>query len=312
METNKVIGIHKEGSINFEFNKGTYLKNILIDFIQKNTNKIKENKDNISYNNANIQNNYENDNNINLINFNIEENNNFNQLNSIKFEDEIYDDGNKPGQKFSVIFKNQFAKKTVLLLIPNRTIDEMLTAYLKKIKKPEFIGRKHDPYSPRFIYNNNTLSFGDKTKILKLFKWSLHPTIFVFCQNNLISLPQSQNNKSSKIKDCKNDKNIICKLIKYILILTILILMYFLYFLSLEECNEEFRYYIEYRFVEKRIKNEIFSCIIIELMMQLIIQLINHKYISKLHIIHIILVSGYYYYRGHELNFPFAHLFYLF
>ena len=72
LETNKVIGIHKEGSINFEFNKGTYLKNILIDFIQKNTNKIKENKDNISYNNANIQNNYENDNNINLINFNIE------------------------------------------------------------------------------------------------------------------------------------------------------------------------------------------------------------------------------------------------
>ena len=35
LETNKVIGIHRGGSINFEFNKGTYLKFPLKDFINK-------------------------------------------------------------------------------------------------------------------------------------------------------------------------------------------------------------------------------------------------------------------------------------
>ena len=210
LETNKVIGIHKGGSINFKFNKGTYLKYILIDFIQNNKNKIKEKQYNINNNNVNIHNN-DNYNNMNLNNFNIEGNNFLNQLNNIKFDDEIYDDGKKPGLKYSVIFKNQFDNKNVLLLKGNRTVDEMLTAFLKKIKKPEFIGQKNDPYSPIFIYNNSTLSFGDKTLILKLFK-SLNPIIIVLWQSNIISVTHSQNNKWSKIKDCRNYKNIICKL----------------------------------------------------------------------------------------------------
>ena len=40
LETNKVIGIHKEGSTHFNFNKGTFLKYPLKDFLEKRNNKI--------------------------------------------------------------------------------------------------------------------------------------------------------------------------------------------------------------------------------------------------------------------------------
>jgi len=187
LKSNKVIGIHKEGSINFEFNKGTYLKYILIDFIQKNTNKINENQYSIiNNNNVNIQNNYENYNKMYINNFNIEENNYFNQLNNIKFETDIYDDRNKPGQiKINVNFKNNYGQITNLIFNPNRTVDEMLTAYLKKIKRPELIGKKHNP---RFIYNLKDLLFGDKTLLSNLTSsWSIE--IFVSWPNTAIGGP---------------------------------------------------------------------------------------------------------------------------
>ena len=69
LETNKVIGIHKEGSINFDFNKGTFLKYPLIDFIKK-YEKIFGNQDNNILNNPNV-NNIQN-----------EKNNHFNQINN--------------------------------------------------------------------------------------------------------------------------------------------------------------------------------------------------------------------------------------
>ena len=169
LETNKVIGIHKEGSINFEFNKGIYLKYILIDFIQKNTNKINENQYSfIHNNNINSQNNYENFNNIPFNNFNIGENNYFNKFNNIKFEDDIYDDRNKPGQKkFNVYFRNNLGQTISLIFNPNRTVDEILTAYLKKIKKQKFNSQKDNP---KFLFNGKLLYFGDKTVISNLFK----------------------------------------------------------------------------------------------------------------------------------------------
>jgi len=69
LETNKVIGIHKEGSINFDFNKGTFLKYPLIDFIKK-YKKIIGNQDNNILNNPNV-NNIQN-----------KKNNHFNQINN--------------------------------------------------------------------------------------------------------------------------------------------------------------------------------------------------------------------------------------
>ena len=38
LETNKIIGIHKEASINFNFNKGTFLKNPINEYIEKKIN----------------------------------------------------------------------------------------------------------------------------------------------------------------------------------------------------------------------------------------------------------------------------------
>ena len=170
LENNKVIGIHKEGSINFEFNKGTYLKYPLIDFIQKNKNKI---NNDIIYNipsSANIQNSKYNNMSYNI---NMGINNNFNQINNYsninenilinQYEEEIYDDRNKPGfQKMNVFFQSTNEELITLILNQNRTVEEMLTIYLKTIKKPELIGQKSNP---RFIYNAENLYFGDKRLI---------------------------------------------------------------------------------------------------------------------------------------------------
>jgi V8-like Glu-specific endopeptidase len=62
--------------------------------------------------------------------------------------------------------KTNKVNQTVLVFNQNRTVDEMLTIYLKTIKKPELIGQK---YNPRFIYNGKVLKFGDKALISNLF-----------------------------------------------------------------------------------------------------------------------------------------------
>ena len=75
-----------------------------------------------------------------------------------------------------------------------------------------------------------------------------------------------------KIKDYRDHKNIIWKLIKYIFIFSIFFLIYYFYFLSLEACNEGIDICCtKYRWIELKIKEEVFSCIFMELMIQLII-----------------------------------------
>ena len=105
-------------------------------------------------------------------NINMGINNNFNQINNYsninenilnnQYEEKIYDDRNKPGPKINVVFRNNQGKKITLILNQNRTVEEMLTIYLKTIKKPELIGQKSNP---RFIYNAENLYFGDKRLI---------------------------------------------------------------------------------------------------------------------------------------------------
>jgi hypothetical protein len=103
-----------------------------------------------------------------------------------------------------------------------------------------------------------------------------------------------------KIKDYRDHKNIIWKLIKYLFIFSIFFLIYYFYFLSLEACNEGIDICCtKYRWIELKIKEEVFSCIFMELMIQLIIL----KYISKLHIIHVIFVLTYYYSKSHGFDF---------
>ena len=63
---NKIIGVHKEGTKNFEFNKGTYLKDPIIEFI-----KMYKNKNNVNKENHIINNNMSNNNNKIEINLEI-------------------------------------------------------------------------------------------------------------------------------------------------------------------------------------------------------------------------------------------------
>ena len=79
LETNKVIGIHKEGSINFDFNKGTFLKYPLNDFIKKNKSNTKENTNNFSNIIFQLNNNMQN-NNINFTQNNTIKNQQINEI----------------------------------------------------------------------------------------------------------------------------------------------------------------------------------------------------------------------------------------
>ena len=166
LETNKVIGIHKEGSIHFEFNKGTYLKYPLIDFIQKNKNKIVINQNS----NFNIISNMNKQN--NNVNYNNATNNN-NQINNFinwnssykidKFENLNNFPINSIEQMINVFFISPSGSRNCLVL--NRktaTVDEMLTRYLKIKNITELYG-KNDEIS--FLYNGNKLRFGDLTLI---------------------------------------------------------------------------------------------------------------------------------------------------
>ena len=158
LETNKVIGIHKEGSINFEFNKGTYLKYVLIDFIQKNINKINENNNNISNNisknNNNIQNNLGNFGNMNFNNINLNlESKSSNLNNNIM---------NNHNNFIIAEFIQLFGYNTRLKLNPNITVNDMLINYLNTIKKPELIGQNSEI---TFLWDGGIFLFGDNTPI---------------------------------------------------------------------------------------------------------------------------------------------------
>ena len=104
-------------------------------------------------------------------NINIEDSNcfkkiiNFNEGYGIifinKFEDNIYDDINKPILKINVIIDDNH-QKIPFILNNNRTVDEILSNYLKTIKKLELIEQNN---KIDFIFNGKALYFGDKTPI---------------------------------------------------------------------------------------------------------------------------------------------------
>ena len=155
LETNKVIGIHKEGMKlpTFNFNKGTFLKYPLNDFINNNGNN----------NNYNIYSNYSMNNN----NFNFP-----NQINNLNINN-FGNDMNIPGPKMNIIFqeKTDPPHSTTLVINYGTTVDQLLTNFFIKINKPELIGLKE---KVQFIYNLRTLKFGDQTPIEKFFKRSMN------------------------------------------------------------------------------------------------------------------------------------------
>ena len=120
--------------------------------------------------------------NINMgINNNFNQINNFNNINGNLFINQneriSYDDRNRPGfQKMNVIFRSTHGEIITLLLNPNRTVDEMLTIYLKTINKPELIGQR---YNPKFVFNAEFLYFGDKRLICQYFQKYSNPSVTV-------------------------------------------------------------------------------------------------------------------------------------
>ena len=88
--------------------------------------------------------------------------------------------------------------------------------------------------------------------------------------------------------------------IKCIFICISFFIIYYFYHLSLETCNEGMdKCCTKYEWIEKKIKEEIISCVLMEIMIQLMI----YKYISKKHIIHIIIFMGFFYHKSHGLDF---------
>ena len=188
LKTNKVIGMHKEGSTVFNFNIGTFLKYPLNDFINNSINENNDNNINIYMNNImpnyNIQNDlYYNPIYLNNINFgNIGVNNyypfkynniyyNFND----NYKDNIYEDRNKPGEKINVVFEvSGVGKKNNLIFNKNTPVNEILICYLNTIKIPELIGQVNNT---KFLYNGKELNFGDQTPIFN------HAKILVLIPN---------------------------------------------------------------------------------------------------------------------------------
>ena len=156
LETYKVIGIHKEGSVNFNFNMGTILKYPLIDFIE---NKLNEEK---AVNN--IINNFSN--------LSIKGNNFNNIINISNIENKINNEINIQVPKINIIFdeKTDPPRSKNLIIDYGTTVDQVLKEYLILIKKQNLIGLQN---KIQFIYNGRQLLFRDKTPIEKFFKRKL-------------------------------------------------------------------------------------------------------------------------------------------
>ena len=155
LETNKVIGIHKEGSVNFNFNMGTFLKYPLIDFIENKLNKEKA-VNNIINNSSNLS----------------MKENNFNDIMNIqKIEDKINNNIQVPKINITFDEKTDLPSSKNIIINYGTTVDQVLKEYLVLIKKQKLIGLQN---KIQFIYNGRQLLFGDKTPIEKFFKRKLN------------------------------------------------------------------------------------------------------------------------------------------
>ena len=118
-------------------------------------------------------------------------------------------------------------------------------------------------------------------------------------KKNYKELPNTIQNEII-IKDCKYYREKIKKIIISILIFSCFGLSYLLYYFSLESCLDgegPCCTYIDW--IKEKVTQEIKSCILLTIMIQMIIL----KAISKLHLIHIIIVFIFFYYYRHGMNF---------
>ena len=98
----------------------------------------------------------------------------------------------------------------------------------------------------------------------------------------------------------KIDRYINIKYFKYAFISLVFFLMYLLFFLSLEKCLEgDDICSVKFGWIKKKLKEEIFSVILFEMIFQLMI----FKIISKKHLIHIIIIFTLLFLFNHGLEY---------
>ena len=106
------------------------------------------------------------------------------------------------------------------------------------------------------------------------------------------------------IKIIKYDYKYYCtilqKSIKYLIVFLVFSVIYLFYFLSLEKCNEGLENCsLKLSWVESLIKKEIISCVLLEIMLQLMLL----KIISKKNLIHIVIIFIIFFLYSHGLKF---------
>ena len=87
------------------------------------------------------------------------------------------------GPKINVLFKTTQGIYHNIVVNYGTTIDQLLTKYLKLVKRPDLIGNKSN--KTVFLYNLCKLRFGDKTTVENYFKGVSNPIIIVNDVNNL-------------------------------------------------------------------------------------------------------------------------------
>ena len=107
--------------------------------------------------------------------------------------------------------------------------------------------------------------------------------------------------RSLIIKDnCKYIDTILQKSIKYLIVLIAFVVIYLFYFLSLEKCTEGLENCsLKFSWIELKIKEEIISCVLLEIMLQLMFL----KIISKKNLVHIVIILIAFFIYSHGIIF---------
>ena len=158
LSNNKVIGIHKQSSIKYNFNFGTCLKFPLNDFYLKNDKK----KSNL---NVNKNNNSPNESNSNM-KTNLVMTDLFNDMKNLL----------KPGSGIKIMFNTTSGHIFSLGVNYGTTIDQLLKYYLKRMNRAELIEKDN---KINFLFNKARLKFGDRTPIETCFWGVRNPFVLV-------------------------------------------------------------------------------------------------------------------------------------
>ena len=186
LSNNKVIGISMDSIKNNNFNSGIILKYAVEEFKNKYTNINQQFMNNnfqmqnmMMNNNANFNPNFQMPNMMLMNNNNFIPNNNFIQnfnMNNNIFpgNNMMFNDNNIP--KMNIEFKTTNGIIYNIEVKYGTTIAELLAIYLKKIERPELIG-KSDKIA--FLFNGYRLRIEDITPVEEFFKLAPYPTIMV-------------------------------------------------------------------------------------------------------------------------------------